>query len=290
MKILIRAVLVRTTAQLVLLAMFVVTTLAMAADQKYPPYPEAWGYELPFSSADQRHIISGYRRTPTGDIRISYRLANTPRPEESRQSPAQKKMVGVVYFFSGERRFLTGPEADAERQKPSPLDRPIRSIVEKIAFNDGTTVRVKVVFDEAFDRKCFISHPYSLQALDRNGQVVANKSIVYVHDRPLVRLSLEICNGGQKNKVLERSTTDGISLIPLEDETFLIRVDGHYILRFDKELHTKYSPRGPLYILDTDVIEGIRAKHEALPWPLKEQTVNDEVTNYVLKMPKGATK
>jgi hypothetical protein len=42
--------------------------------------------------------------------------------------------------------------------------------------------------------------------------------------------------------------------------------------------------------VDTGVINGIRAKHEALAWPLNEQAINDEVTNYVLQLPRGKTK
>jgi len=267
-----------------------------SSGKRYPPYPEVWGYEFPFFSADQRqvnrrHVIWRYWRTPTGDIKVSYWLPDNLRPEDKGAQGQEGKLLGELHFFSGARRFLSGPEADEERKRPS-RDRDITSTnIEKITFSDGSAVRVKVVFDQAFDGKCFTSHPHSIQRLDRNGHVVAWKSIVYVHDRPLRRISHQICNGGEANVALERSVTDDLELIPLDDETFLVKfLLGHYVLRFDKELRTKYSPSARLFIVDTAVINGIRAKHEALAWPLNEQTINDEVTNYVLQLPRGKTK
>lgn len=41
--------------------------------------------------------------------------------------------------------------------------------------------------------------------------------------------------------------------------------------------------QGRLYVVDAEVIESIRAKHETLPWPLNEQMTNDEVTKTVLQ-------
>src|SRR5437660_10605798 len=45
---------------------------AGGAVKRYPPYPDVWGYELPWLSADDPGTLRKFHKVPDGEVTVTY--------------------------------------------------------------------------------------------------------------------------------------------------------------------------------------------------------------------------
>jgi len=249
--------------------------------KRYPPYSEVWGYEFSYPAKGSRNSNIVLRRAPDGDIEVRYtaHYDETLVRKGSAYLPPGLTVMSLS-FFSGEQR----PLSVEERSTRDPRSR--QGIiqyggVEKITYSDGSTVSVESTADPV----CYSNYSYFLQRTNASGRVLARRSIVYVHDQPVREISREVCDEGRGTEVWERTRTDRLMLIALEDGSFLVHGEGgNYILRFDRNLQTKYSQRGRIVVLDTALIDRAKSELGKLSFPQDAQQLNDKVTEMVFKM------
>lgn len=191
--------------------------LCFAQEKKYPPYPDVWGYELPWPKQSQVFVY----RMPNGDFAITYK---------------QDRNVGnkyiVKYFFSGNEMYLTKEEVNEFKER-------VRiGGGNKVTLKGGETIQVSQ-YGEC--KNAFTD--YYFYETDAKGQVIFKKMAFYLHDKaktvPLIDLyDLRKCGGhGVLSMMIENT---GESFEALGDGGFLFfSMNGGFIIRFGKSFKTK---------------------------------------------------
>ncbi len=226
---------------LILLLIIPAALFAASATQKYPPYPDVWGYELPgampnlYKKPDGEIVVAYSKRVwnADGDIKLSF---------------------AALEFFSGKKWDLHGGELNALSDQYEKY-----KLSSAITFSDGSVIKQ----ESEGHVKCFVAFAFALVKRDKAGKLIANKTLVHIPDKPRTfEIGPEMCRDGEgKDSFKETVETIYSYLVPLEDETFLVYDRSlNFVLRVDKDLNLYYKPYGRFFLIDRDIIKKLTAR------------------------------
>ena len=256
------------------------------AQEKYPPYPEVWGYELPYPSEVDRFSLIKPFKNDNGDLLFAYIEKKAIR--KSKNGIADKELYpAIVNFFANKSRSLSKSEYKkfwkdnrSMRMRPNPW--------QKITFDNGTYIRQR----GTGGGNCYGPYRYYLERRGKNNTVVARKTLAYLMPS-LMKIPLNPSCGDGEGTIIERVAAGYLKVINLEDDTFLVyEADGNVILRLDNKFKTKFPMNNNVFLIDTNVIDKIKkdAKSKYPSGVNFYQYINDAVYDYVLTLKKRAGK
>jgi hypothetical protein len=246
--------------------------ISSAEERKYPPYPDVWGYELPWPNVSRQVFIY---KMPDGDFAVAYK---------------QDKDVGdkyiIKYFFSGQEMYLTEKEYTEFKKKDK------RGGENKIVLKNGDTIRLSRYGVHIKECQNAFTDVYFYKT-NTNGRVVFKKMPFYLHDKPkiipLIDLyDLRICGGhGVLSMMIENL---GRTFEPLDDGGFLFfSTSGGFIIRFDKNLHTKSRLMNQkVFFMDRDFfMKNFYKKQKLGNLAEPYQALHDALLEYLLNVKKN---
>ena len=248
-----------------------------SSDKKlYPPYPDVWGYELPYPTENDRDATySGYVNPDGG---VSFLIIT----DIKRIKGSYEAKFASLDFFSG---VITKFKSDDEENEYGAKNRKNR-----ISFNGGKALSfsdgLQLKFD-GYSHNCYRSFPFRLQVIAKNGDILASKYLIYMRDTPQIRDVTSYCEMADGKDSFNESVESMYgSIVMLQDDTFIFSEGGgNMILRMDKNLETKFKSKH-LFIVDADVIDGIQ-KVLSEKNDLNFQSLNDAVSDYLKTHGKG---
>lgn len=264
----------------VLLLLLIFFNTASAEEKKYPPYPDVWGYELPWlkENKNDKHFFQSVntmldvKKMLNGDYLIIYSIWKTKKDEKFPEEKG-KGLIEGVFFFSGERRDAK----DIVKEHILPLE------FYKKEFGDGS--RIKVTSPYPF--KCRPTINKFIEKRDKDNIVIFEKALIYLPDNPIRVYSVRKsgCDNVPQGSGSYLRWVDQIDLvfISLEDETFLVADQkGKAVIRFDKDLNTKSDLlNNRIFIVDKKVIDGFNAK------AVNDQDRTEAVYKHIINLKKG---
>ena len=249
-----------------------------AVAKKYPPYPDVWGYELPWRDMDDREVRLDITKTDDGDYFVTYITAKKQvKRLDGSCCDVHFKYAGLS-FFGNIRKDIEETEYDKFWQAH-----------KRITFSDYREVNFKddsMIRQESHDHpKCYVFAPYTLARYGKGG---AYKTLLYLRDKPRKRKINPNCEsvlGLGRDHIFEQVEPVYSRFVPLEDDTFLVYdFSGNFIIRFTKDLETKYPLNERIFLLDAEVVDKIRSESANI------QIANDNLVAYLLKLKNQTTK
>ncbi|PYV83770.1 MAG: hypothetical protein DMG05_25555 [Acidobacteria bacterium] len=244
--------------------------------KKYPPYPDVWGYELPWPAKDDRNVLFNVFSLPEGDYFVTY-VKSLRKAKRKDGTCCDFKMTHAAFnFFSGQKRDLSGDELDAFG-RANDKNR-LQGELRKILFSDGSSIE-----QEGRGHNCYEPFPYSILRKNKDGVVSINKKLLY-----LLPNSRKVqINGGRcadPATTIDKKVEEVYArFMQIEDETFILYdTGGNFILRFDKELNTNYRLNNSIFLVDMERIEKIKEVQNYDP-----QATQDGISQYLLDLKRG---
>lgn len=271
--------------RLIILFLLALPQLACAdtasSEKKYPPYPDVWGYELPYPSEGNRYSHIDPLMMENGDIYFTYVQKKTQtRRKDGTCCDFDLHFAGLS-FFLGEKHLFTGGEYNAFRRANRERELYPNPWIE-ITFSDGTHIKQR----STGGGNCYGPYRYYLEKRDKAGNVVARKTLLYVLNKPNKIGLIPSCGDGEGD-VIERAASGHLNVIDLKDDSFLIyEYKGNVILRLDKNLNTQFPLNGRVFLIDTAVIDTIKKEAKSRHHITVEyyQYINDAVYDYLLML------
>jgi len=271
----------------VMLLLVFSSTKLLAEEKKYPPYPDVWGYELPWlkENKNDKHFflsvntMSDVKKMLNGDYLFIYSIRKTKKDEKFPEERGEVLIEGV-FFFSGERRDakdIIKAEGDKHFLRPE---------FYKKEFSDGSKIKVT----RPYPFKCRPTINNFIEKRDKDNIVIFEKALIYLPDNPIrVHSSPKPgCDNVPQGSGSYLRWVDQIDLvfIPLEDETFLIADENSKaVIRFDKDLNTKSDLlNNRIFIVDKKVIDGFNAK------AVNDQDRTEAIYKHIINLKKGGLK
>jgi hypothetical protein len=257
------------------------------AVKKYPPYPDVWGYELPWPDKNSRYSVIRIYKLPDGDFLAHYlEQAKTQRGDGS---CCDSKDAGIS-FFSGKKWDAKAADKYADEHREDLVPREF-SKPHPWILTDGSELQEKT----RGAGRCLNYLDWYLRMLDPEKKVVAEKHLIYLLEKPIKD---QVCYPSERNENLiakQRTVTmrvQGVNpyIIPLEDGTFLLYdQNGNILMRFDREFTTKSEllHRKVFVVnrqaMETFVLEYVKQRN----LDYNDQTLNDAVYEYVTNLKKA---
>jgi len=240
--------------------------------KKYPPYPDVWGYELPWPEEDARGVHPWFFKMPDGDIIIIY-----SKYIRGSSGKRQYRAQGLSLFSGKTWEFSKGEEDKFIRQNSK-----YQAKADRITFQDGSSLKQ----EGSEPPKCHDPFAYYLVKRDSAGKVVMKKNLVYVPEKPRIYKINPNCEAAGGKDSFEGKVQDVYSkFVLLEDDTFLLYgLNQNFILRADKDLTIRYRPNERFFLVEHDIIETQLIRGENLENDL------DAIYHYVLTLKEGAGK
>lgn len=265
---------------------------ALAEDQptkKYPPYPDVWGYELPWPDKSIRHSSIRIFRLPDGDYLATYlKQMRKHRRKDGSCCEYHSEDAGTS-FFSGKKWDGKAADKYADEHREDLVPREFGKPHPWI-LTDGNEVQ-----EGTRAGRCPNYLDWYLRVLDTAKNVVAEKRLIYLLEKTIAE---PVCYPSEMNENLigkQRTVTmrvQGVQpyIIPLEDGTFLLYdQDGNIIMRFDREFNTKSELLNRrVFVVDRQAMDAFVlefVKQRNLDY--NDQTLNDAVYEYVTNLKKA---
>lgn len=240
-------------------------TAEMSVPPRYPPYPDVWGYELPYPEAQcddapnqtERGSLSAYVMDD-GEIVLFHSLLASERGPDG--TCAKRYSVRQLNFFSGELRDVTPEYQDrfakdnrerrvhAAPREPDELGERLRNAGYSF-YKIGNEVM-----------------GLSIRGLTEDGTVTAGRSILYFPPQP-VKDAITVYRDDAAPKVIDVVlpviALGSVHAIPLADETLLlIERMGNIAIRLTSDITTRYAnPR--IRLVDKADLDAIRNEVQA---------------------------
>jgi HEAT repeat protein len=254
---------------------------ADAPTKKYPPYPDVWGYELPAPADGDRNTGMDVARMPDGDYVFTYVTRRDVLKQSDGSCCEIRHNYGAVSFFSGKRWKLSTEEYN-EFWKKHHTHR-VSFNRTSVSFPDGSSlIQNHVAYG------CYHAFPYSLVRKDSQGNEITSKTLVYNVPSPRPH-DIHLCEGEGDTSIVQHVEAMFVKFVPLEDGSLLLyEPEGNVILRFDKDLNTKYKLNERVFLLDSRPLFLIAADiSRGVSYRDSPQAINDAVLNYVLAVRTG---
>jgi len=227
-----------------------------AVVKKYPPYPDIWGVE---------GVVPSFCEAEDGEF---YTMSSpSARPGESLDT------WKAIAFFGKSTREIPSQIADSAWRSEDPLphvgmlrcfgmfnhkDNRKYEHPSSLELPDGVTIRTACIGSDRFGRSC--GYPYfgnGFDARDRNGRIVAQKTLVHIPRYPQHRYlpAPQISEDG--GEIVERAIYLEPDLVPLMDGTFLVKTR-RGVFRFDSQLHTRFQfKRQEVFLVETKLLDAV---------------------------------
>jgi len=261
---------------LILLILFSCVSFVSLADQnaqKYPPYPDVWGIDIPVAksvSYSAIHVV----RMPEGDYLIVYIKDKAEVKGKNRfQYEGRLLFSGHVREFSIDEynEFFSNMRKEKRVLKSSPS-----------IFSDGS--KVEMIRDIGPKVSTF---EWYMQGKDKSGKVLTRKKLLYLYDKPVkIDIRLAERNFDYKKEYYYGKVDWPSEMIyfRLEDDTFLMVGFLKYqnppsvvVIRFDQNFGTRSDLLGKKIFLFNEEI------YHKYNGPRDDQAVNDFFYNYLRK-------
>ena len=261
--------------------------------KKYPPYPDVWGYELPWPEKNSRHSGTMIFKKGDGDYVAMYIKQITKVRRKNGSCCDLKYEHAGQSFFSGKKwdGKEVGDFAEQHREDrvPREFGKPNPWIL-----TDGSELQRKT---KGADR-CLNYLDWYLVLLDPEKKVVAEKHLIYLLEEPI---KTPVCYPSERNENLvgkQRTVTmrvQGVEpyIISLEDGTFLLYdQDGNIIMRFDRDCNTKSELLNRrVFVVDRQAMDAFVLEYiKRRNLDYNDQTLNDAVYAYVANLKKAGAK
>ena len=251
-------------------------------EKKYPPYPEVWGYELPYPMKGDRYSHIRPFKFDNGNLVFTYIERKVIR--KSKDGASGKELYpALISFFDKKSK----PLSKGEYKKFWKDHRKMRFYPDswqKILFEDGTYIKQ----NSTGGGNCYAPYHYFLEKRDNQNKIIARKTLFYLLKEPK-KIGLQPSCGAE-GEVVERVSAGPLKVIALADDTFLVyEYKGNYILRLDKDFHTEYPINQTLFLVNTDIVDAIRNKAR-VRYPDNAdndkyfQYINDAVYRHILSL------
>ncbi len=233
-----------------------VPTAKFGAMQKYPPYPEVWGYGhgSAFPVPEDRRVF-GVWKMDNGDYLFVY-TKSTQIARKDRSCCDFRYADESLQFFSGVRKDISRREIDQLRNKYQSLS---DDSYQKLTFSDGSSIERGRTGDSL---NCYTNFPYHMVKKDKHGKVIARKSLLYLRVWSRVQPLNPFCEDAAGHKYFGQKVGEiGYGFLPLSDDTFVVYDDEGNFIRFDKDFNSRYplypfySVGSPMYLVDTHILE-----------------------------------
>ena len=241
------------------------------AAEPYPPYPEVWGRELPYPGDDSYSIHQEVFEAPDGRVIVDI-YASPLRSDEFE--------FRVLDFFSGEMRTIDKKtsydiRSGGKHKRLYTLD---------IELADGG----RLTYESRRVSNCTVTYNIHYVKRDRDGEIVADKMLLHLYDRP-VRVGVDpYCEISSDRAHFHQNWRQvGLAFAPLKDGTFLA-YDGPFIIRFDPDLNAPFIDNKRLFLLDRAVVMDLVDEGFARDGP-SLQNIDDVIYDYLIKLREETT-
>ena len=242
------------------------------ASEPFPPYPDVWGRELPYPGDGSYSIHQEVFEAPDGRVIVSI-YASPLRSDEFEYR--------VLDFFSGEMRTIDKKisydiRSGGKHKRLYALD---------IELADGG----RLTYKSHRVSNCTVTYNIHYVKRDRDGEIVADKMLLYLYDRP-VRVDVNpYCEISSDRAHFHQNWRQvGLAFAPLKDGTFLA-YDGPFIIRFDPDLNSPFIDNKRLFLLDREVVMDLVDEAFARDGP-SLQNIDDVIYDYLIKLREEAHK
>lgn len=293
---------VKISLNLIIFFIFATITLNANAEvklpnnKKYPPYPEVWGYDLSeYPAVTGLAGIGSIYRMDDGDIWFiilaSYK--EIPDPMHKPYEEYKDESYILFKFFNGEKITLTRQEAKELEEKIADKEIKTDPFKQIVNFSDGSKLEEKMNYG---GKRC--SHmDFWLEFLLKTEKDGAEKRYSILASYPGNIVDIRADEAGCELPGLpflyQKLHFLAYKLIDLGDDTFLAySLGSNLIIRFDKNLNTKFIPMSPtviqsnnyinrnFFVLDFDWLKkwGISNTSETMPF---YQSLHDNLLEYL---------
>ena len=259
----------------------------------FPPYPPVWGYDITDFPAIKNGCaaIDAYRM-PDGDIwfLIDYAYQYKDPRQGVLGSRVNEEFV-LLKFFKNEQTKLDLPERKAFLKLA--VDKKLSKLDSIVSFSDGGTLKMHFEPSPTLCRIPQFLGSYGIRT-DAN-QYEKKYSILGVTPHVAIFEDKSFCETKGAPFFYQRLYALSV-LIDLGDDTFLAYSgNSPLILRFDKDLNTKFKAEHPVltkhsdmifrnfFVVDYSVIEDLKNKNIRKKEVPFNQTVHDELLLYFEK-------
>ncbi|MBI2412626.1 MAG: hypothetical protein HYV24_05405 [Deltaproteobacteria bacterium] len=268
---------------LILCFFFLFVSVTTAEDEiKYPPYPDVWGYELPWPAPDDRRSGIELAKMPNGDFFISHVIKRIQQKRGDSTCCNYLNDFAGLYFFSGKKAVFTQNYDYNEFWKKNHERREGK---DKLVFNDGSKIeRISV----ASSAKC--PNPFDdfyIIRRDKNGNIIKEKMLLYLYEKPVKTNINQYCERNTeytKDYIYKKVDNAYAKFALFEDDTFLLYdTAGEFIIRFDKDLSTKSSLLNNMVFL-IDRADYIKIVNKL--GVVDDQTIDNALAKYLIELKK----
>ena len=245
------------------------------ASEPFPPYPDVWGRELPYPGDGSYSIHQEVFEAPDGRVIVSI-YASPLRSDEFEYR--------VLDFFSGEMRTIDKKISYDIRSGGKHK----RLLEWNLNLADGGRLE-----NESSGRfgSCTVTYDLHFVKRNRNGEVVADKMLLYLYDRPVRVGIVPYCEiSGDRAHFHQNWQQIEPAFAPLKDGTFLAYdTRGPFIVRFDPDLNAPFIDNKRLFLLDRAVVMDLVDEAFARDGP-SLQNIDDVIYDYLIKLREEAHK
>lgn len=256
--------------------------------KKYPPYPDVWGYELPWPDKNSRRSGIDIAKMPFGDHMITYvkKWTRVTRKDGS-CCDSTGKFAGVL-FFAGKSKEFT----ESEYNEFWIRHRDKRVGGNQMVLSDGSFIEQVSIATSAHCPDPF--RDYYIVKKSKYGEIEENKMFLYLYDRPQrsnINRYCERNSSYKKDYILKRADSVYVRFVLLEDDTFLIYdTAGNFVIRFDKNFNTKSNLiNNKLFVINRIDYENIYDR-KSREGKINDQEVNDALAHYLINLQKEGKK
>ncbi len=252
-----------------------------AEEKRFPPYPDVWGYELPWPEETSRNCTMRLAKMPDGDYLVTY----VKRWDESKYQIVE--WGGVFFFANRSTSFLRGEYGEFWEKN---RHREIRSPSAVLA--DESVVKQ---VQEHCGRCCPRFETWWIEKRDKTDVLIFKKMLLYLYGQPQKTLVNHSCPQGNEyysNEFYEKEVDNMVvSFVPLEDGTFLAYdPSGNMVIRFDSNLGTKFPQLDrSVFVVDRGTFEDVN-KQVLEKRKFDEPSLDNALANYLKIRKQGGVK
>jgi hypothetical protein len=269
---------------IIIFILFYSISISFAEEKKYPPYPDVWGYELPWPKKDSMRSNIEISKMQNGDYLVTYikKIIDTKRSDGSCCN-SFFEFEGISFFSGIKKRFTVEEFNEFWRNNH---ENKVKK--DSIVFKDGSSIeRINTGAGRSPDP----FYSYYIVKKDKDGKVIYDKILLYLLEKPKkvkIDKNAERNWDYKNNYYLNKVENIYPIFIPLDDDSFLLyNGGGNFIIRYDKNFNTKTSlQNNKIFFVDRkDILNKLADKSNN-----NDQLTNDIIAKYLLNLKKEGEK
>ena len=239
----------------------------------YPPYPDVWGYELPWHARSRGFIGLHLYDQPDGDVLVGYMMGLG--------GPQRNFVFHGLRFFSGRPARYSASQFNALEHTYRRIAPPTRA-----RFSDGSVLSP---WSDCTGNCCPVYSSRYLRKTSSRGYDLFRKSIFLITDRP-IRVNVgRYCDHNQTlgvDEIESRILVVDPVLKLLDDDTVLLATGEHnVVIRLTANLESKSPLSGRrLVLIDHHVVTDELAVNPANGYLRNDKQTADAIEAYISKL------